>query len=63
MKGGNTDILYAKTDDRLEFAQSLAEQHPDVVNVTRKFGRWHHNVNYKPFKKNILKHCDLSSTK
>lgn len=54
MKGGNTDLLYAETDNRLEFAQSLADQHPDVVNVTRKFGRWHHNVNYKPFKGNAL---------
>jgi hypothetical protein len=53
-KGGNTDELYKLTDNRREFAESLKEQHPDVVDVTWKFGRWHHQVNYKPFKKNKL---------
>ena len=55
MKGGNTDSVYAETDNRLEFAQSLVDQHPDVAKVTKKFGRWHHHVNYKPFKSNSLK--------
>ena len=55
MKGGNTDSVYAETDNRLEFAQSLVDQHPDVARLTKKFGRWHHHVNYKPFKKNSLK--------
>jgi hypothetical protein len=58
MKGGNTDSVYAETDNRLEFAESLADQHPDVTRVTRKFGRWHHHVNYKPFKKNTLSLVD-----
>jgi len=53
-KGGNTDELYKKTDNRKEFALSLHEQHPDVVDVVWKFNRWHHSVNYKPFKKNKL---------
>ena len=53
-KGGNTDELYKQTNNRLEFAKSLHEQHPDVVDVVQKFGRWHHQVNYKPFKKNRL---------
>lgn len=55
MKGGNTDSVYADTDNRLEFAQSLVDQHPDVARVTKKFGRWHHHVNYKPFKQNKLR--------
>jgi hypothetical protein len=50
MAGGNTDSVYAETDNRLEFAQSLVDQHPDVVTLTKKFGRWHHQVNYKPFR-------------
>ena len=55
MKGGNTDELYkATTNNRLEFAQSLQQQHPDVVKVVWKYNRWHHQVNYKPFKKNKL---------
>jgi len=54
MKGGNTDSLYLQTDNRREFVESLIEQHPDVVKMTQKFGRWHHQVNYKPFKENKL---------
>lgn len=53
MKGGNTDELYAN-DGRRKMAESLAEQHPDVVKVVWKFKRWHHQVNYKPFKSNKL---------
>lgn len=54
MKGGNTESLYKKTNNRLEFAESLREQHPDVVAIVKRYGRWHHKVNYKPFRKNIL---------
>ena len=56
MKGGNTDELY-KDDGRLKMAQSLVNQHPDVVRVTWKWGRWQHHVDYRPFRKNkrILK--------
>jgi hypothetical protein len=53
-KGGNTDTIYNTGDNRLEFAESLKNQHPDVVEVTWKFGRYQHHVNYKPFKKNKL---------
>ncbi|MBE0430131.1 MAG: hypothetical protein IBX61_09735 [Thermoleophilia bacterium] len=52
MKGGNTDNVYTDGDERLKFAQSLAKQHPDVVKIVRKYGRWHHQVDYRPFKKN-----------
>lgn len=54
MTGGNTDGVYAETDNRKEFAQSLADQHPDVAKVVFKFGRWHHQVDYSPFKSNKL---------
>ncbi len=54
MKGGNTSEVYGDTDNRKEFAESLQNQHPDIVKVTWKFNRWHHQVNYKPFKKNKL---------
>ena len=53
MSGGN-DEIYSETDNRKEFAESLQRQHPDVVDVTWKFNRWHHQVNYKPFRKNRL---------
>ncbi len=57
MKGGNTDELYRQTadfDGRLEMAKSLQRQHPDVVKITRKWGRWQHQVDYRPFKGNKL---------
>jgi hypothetical protein len=54
MKGGNTKEVYGDTDNRREFAESLQKQHPDIVEVKWKFNRWHHKVNYKPFKKNRL---------
>lgn len=57
MRGGNTDELYrqdATFDGRLEMARSLQRQHPDVVKITRKWGRWQHQVDYRPFKGNKL---------
>lgn len=53
MKGGNTDQLYAD-DGRKKMAEALVELHPDVAKLTKRFGRWHHQVNYRPFKKNKL---------
>ena len=57
MKGGNTEDLYKLDngqDGRLLMAQSLQRQHPDVVKITRRWGRWQHLVNYRPFKNNRL---------
>lgn len=54
MSGGNTDNVYIDNDNRRKFAESLQEQHPDIVKVVWKFGRWQHQVNYKPFKNNKL---------
>lgn len=56
MKGGNTEELYKldNEDGRLLMAQSLQRQHPDVVKITRKWGRWQHQVDYRPFKSNKL---------
>jgi len=55
LKGGNTDNVYTDEDNRLKFAKSLEEQHPDLVKTVWKFNRWHHQVNYKKFKNNHLK--------
>jgi len=51
-KGGNTPIY--EDDGRKKMAESLVEQHPDVVSITWKFNRWQHHVDYSPFKKNKL---------
>lgn len=52
MKGGNTDTIY--TGGTLAKSRMLLAMHPDVTRVVQKFGRWHHHVDYSPFKKNRL---------
>lgn len=54
LPGGNTDNVYNTGDHRRAFAESLQEQHPDLVKVVWKFNRWHHQVDYSPFKNNRL---------
>ena len=54
MKGGNTDELY-KDDGRLMMAQSLVDQHPDIVRITEKFGRYQHQVDYSVFKQKLIR--------
>ena len=57
MSGGNTEQLYkqdSKFDGRLEMAKSLKLQHPDIVEIKWKYGRWHHDVDYSKFKSNKL---------
>jgi hypothetical protein len=53
MSGGNTQDFYAQ-EGTLNKSQMLADLHPDVAKVVWKFNRWHHTVDYKPFKKNKL---------
>lgn len=62
VRGGNTETLYAgvgstdKTSDgRWLMAESLRQQHPDVVKITQKWGRWQHHVDYGRFRANKLK--------
>jgi hypothetical protein len=51
MKGGNTDELYAGKG-RLDMAQSLKRQHPEITKIVWKYGRWQHEVDYSKFKYN-----------
>lgn len=51
VKGGNTPI-YTTGDKREAFVDSLIEQHPDVTTKVWRYGRWHHEVDYAPFKNN-----------
>jgi len=53
MAGGNTKDFY-KPEGTLAKSQMLADLHPDVAKVVWKFNRWHHHVDYRPFKKNKL---------
>ena len=36
-------------------SQMLVDMHPDVAKIVWKYGRWHHYVDYAPFKKNKLR--------
>lgn len=51
--GGNTDELYR--DGTLEKSLMLVREHPDVARLTWKWNRWHHYVDYRPFRKNKLR--------
>ena len=53
MRGGNSKEFYDEEGTKPK-SQMLEDLHPDVAKVTWKFNRWHHQVNYKPFKKNRL---------
>lgn len=54
MAGGNTQEFY-KGEGTLPKSQMLADLHPDVATVVWRFNRWHHHVDYRPFKDNKLK--------
>ena len=54
LRGGNTEAFYKK-EGTINKSQMLADMHPDVAVVVWKFGRWHHHVDYRPFRKNVLK--------
>lgn len=53
LKGGNTEEFYAK-EGTLKKSQMLVDLHPDVARLVWRFNRWHHYVDYLPFKKNKL---------
>ena len=70
VKGGNTAEFYHvegdvdKTNWRdgqlnatgtINKSQMLQDLHPDVAKVVWRYGRWHHYVDYSPFKKNELR--------
>jgi hypothetical protein len=53
MRGGNSADFYDE-EGTLPKSQMLANLHPDVAKVVMRFNRWHHHVNYAPFKNNRL---------
>lgn len=50
VKGGNTTEIYG--DGTLKKSQMLVDMHPDVVTLEKKYGRWHHHVDIRPFRNN-----------
>jgi hypothetical protein len=53
LKGGNTDAFYA-AEGTLPKSRMLVSLHPDVASLVWKFNRWHHHVDYRPFRANRL---------
>lgn len=47
--GGNTEEFY-RHEGTLAKSQMQVDMHPDVSELVWKFGRVHHEVNYRPFK-------------
>lgn len=54
MKGGNTAAFYAE-EGTMPKSKMLADLHPDVATVVWRFNRWHHHVDYRPFRQNKLR--------
>lgn len=53
MRGGNSKEFYDE-EGTLNKSQMIVDLHPDVSKVVWKFNRWHHHVDYKPYKNNKL---------
>ena len=53
MTGGNTKEFY-KDEGTHPKSDMLEKMHPDVAKVSWRFGRWHHTVDYKPYRINKL---------
>lgn len=53
VKGGNTEQFYSK-EGTLPKSEMQVRMHPDVSTLVWKFNRWHHHVDYRPFKNNKL---------
>lgn len=51
--GGNTKDFYSQ-EGTINKSRMLVLEHPDVSKIKFKFRRWHHYVDYGPFKKNKL---------
>jgi hypothetical protein len=51
--GGNTENFY-KHEGTYNKSKMLKLCHPDVTEIRKKYGRWHHYVDYKPFKNQQL---------
>ena len=70
VKGGNTAEFYHAEGEQdkekwkgnynatgtINKSQMLEDLHPDVAKVVWRYGRWHHYVDYSPFKVNELRY-------
>jgi hypothetical protein len=54
LRGGNSAEFYDNEGTKPKSIM-LEKMHPDVAKVKWKYGRWHHEVNYRPWRKMLLK--------
>lgn len=52
LSGGMTP--HYQGDGRYKMAKELQQRWPEITKITRKWGRWQHQVDYRPFKGNKL---------
>ena len=52
ISGGNSKEFYDE-EGTMNKSKMLEKMHPDVAKVVWRFNRWHHFVDYLPYKKNI----------
>jgi hypothetical protein len=52
VRGGNTDSIYR--EGTLPKSEMVVAMHPDVARLVWRFHRWHHIVDYSPFRYNRL---------
>jgi hypothetical protein len=58
LSGGCSTDFY-EVEGTLPKSRMLVAMHPDVARLVWKFGRWHHHVNYAPFRKlRLVKRAD-----
>ncbi len=63
VKGGNTSEFYSH-EGTIPKSRMQVAMHPDVSKMLFKFGRWHHHVDYRPFKNNkLIRNPDIEITK
>lgn len=57
MAGGNTEEFYSKEGTKPK-SQMLVDVHPDVAELKWMHNRWHHYVNYAPYRRTRLIYRD-----
>ena len=53
IKGGNTEQFYS-IEGTYPKSEMLVNMHPSITKLVYRYNRWHHVVDYRPFKKNKL---------
>lgn len=57
MRGGNSKEFY-DVEGTMAKSKMIVDLHPDVSKIAWKFNRWHHHVDYRPFRDNKFKKID-----